>query len=264
MFRAIFSLRHRCKDQIFLTWNETADKFHQLLQDLLYNVYPNLETKINIGLKTHMLSVYLENLDGALYSRVYHDPTIPKYTLPYVLGDAKVAHSHWFRSALIRAVRYCTSVFDFQQERIYLEITCLRNGYSLEFVEQRLKHFHAQFDAISLRSNLEQNVYDKLRHRLFNFMSEQHSFSKTNRELEKNNLRISLTYLYQLGPKHTFDTMFKEILSKHLYPPSKLASVPKSKQVRCILKTKQQYSLNALLSQQKPSHPLFNEKIIGF
>ncbi|CAF4337030.1 unnamed protein product, partial [Rotaria magnacalcarata] len=37
--------------------------------------------------------------------------------------------SHWLRSSLIRAVRYCTTIEDFNQERIYLEMTYLANGY---------------------------------------------------------------------------------------------------------------------------------------
>jgi len=213
--------------------------------------------------KIQFLNAHLENLNGTLFSCVYHDPTIPKYTLPYVIGDAKVAHSHWLRSALIRAVRYCVSVFDFNQERIYLEITCLANGYSLEFIEQRIQHFYTHFGATSLRSALDQHVYDKLRHRLFNFISEQNHYSKKNQELEKNNQRIQLIYLYQFGPKQKFDKKLREILLKHLYTSTK-SSLSTDKQIKIILRTKQQYSLNALLSQQKPFHPLLNKKIISF
>ncbi|CAF4142130.1 unnamed protein product, partial [Rotaria sordida] len=56
-------------------------------------------------------------------------------------GHSKLAHSDWFLSALIRAVCYCSSVEDFNQERIYLELTSLTNGYSLLFVEAHVQYF---------------------------------------------------------------------------------------------------------------------------
>jgi hypothetical protein len=251
-----------------LTWNKTADELRQLLQTTMATRDRNFEIDVKIDFKGQFLGAHLQNLSGTLFSSVYHDPDIPKYTLPYVIGDSKAEHSHWLRSALIRAVRYCTSVYDFNHEQIRLEITCLANGYSLEFIEQRIQHFFLHFDALSLRSSLDQNVYEKLRHRLFNFLTEQqHYFLKQNQELEKNNQRIQMTYLYQLGPKYKFNKKLKEILSNHLYPPSKASSalsVPKSKQVKIILKTKQQYSLNAQLSEQKPSHRLLSQKIMTF
>ena len=191
----------------------------------------------------------MENQHGTLYTCIYRDPTQQKYTLPYAIGDTQVAHSHWFRSALIRAVRYCTSVHDFHRERIYLEITCLTNGYSLEFVEQRISHFFNYFGATSLRSSLNQKDYDKLRHRLFNFISEQHRFLDECEELEKSNRRIQLTYHYQFGPKRLFQKRLREILTENLHLPSQ-AFV--KKKIDFIFTTTQQYSLNALLSQQKP------------
>jgi hypothetical protein len=249
----------RCKNQIFFTWNQPVNKLHQLLQTI-DSQYSYVKLEVQIGPKIQFLNASIENLDGTLYTCVYHDPNIQKYTLPYVIGNAKAAHSHWFRSSLIQAVRYCTSVYDFNQERIYLEITCLANGYSLEFVERRIKHFFTHFDATSLRLSLDQNVYDKLRHRLFNFISEQHSFVQKNQELEKKNQRVRLTYLYQFGPKRKFNKKLREILSENLRTTAQSSAASAiNKKIKIVLTTKQQYSLNALLSQQKPSHHLLNK-----
>ncbi|CAF1563519.1 unnamed protein product, partial [Adineta ricciae] len=113
---------------------------------------------------------HIENQNGTLYSRVYYESTIQRYTLPYVIGHAKVVHSHWFRSALIRAVCYCTSVEDFQQERTYLELTLLINGYSLLFVETHVKHFFNHFHAQTLRFSRSQSAYDNFRQQWFTFV----------------------------------------------------------------------------------------------
>ena len=39
------------------------------------------------------MNVYIENRHGHLYTRVHHDPTIQRCTLPYVTGHSKLAHS---------------------------------------------------------------------------------------------------------------------------------------------------------------------------
>ena len=135
-------------------------------------------------------------------------------------------------------------------------MTCLANGYSLEFVQQRIEHFFIHFDAISLLSILDQKVYDQLRHRLFNFISEQNEFSRTNEDLEKKKQLIRLTYSYEYGPKCTFNEQLQEIILKYLNPDPTDYTHP----IKIKISTKHQYSLNGLLSQQKPSHALFMKK----
>ncbi|CAF5206116.1 unnamed protein product [Rotaria magnacalcarata] len=176
------------------------------------------------------------------------------YTLPYVIGHSKVSYSHWFRLALIRAVRYCTSVTDFNQERVYLEVTWLANGYSLKFIEKRINHFYSHFDAVSLRTCLDQQVYKKLRHRLFNFIHEQRTYLKNNEELDKKNERVQLTYLYEFGPKRQFNQRLQEILSRNLKTTNNTSS--KTNPIKIKMMTKHQHSLNALFSEQNPLHNL--------
>ncbi|CAF4227361.1 unnamed protein product, partial [Adineta steineri] len=147
------------------------------------------------------------------------------------------------------------------QERFYLQTTCLVNGYSLEFVDHRIHHFFTYFDAISLLSVLNQDEYDKLRRRLMTYIGEQKEYHLKNKELEKNKQLIRLNYLHEFGVKYEFNRQLKEILSKNLVDKN----APFIKQKLTInLSTIHQYSLNALLSQQKPSHPLFNKEKMFF
>lgn len=252
-------LLFRCHNEIFFTCNESVDEFRPILQKI-ENQSPDIGAKFTMGQEVQFFDVHLVNDNGTLYTCVHHDSNVQKYTLPYVIDNASEAHSHWLRSALIRAVRYCTSVFDFNQERIYLEITCLTNGYSVEFVEQRIHHFFKHFDALALRrsSSLDQRVYEQLRHRLFNFIHEQQQFSRANQELESNNQQIRLSYFYQYGPKHKFNEKLKEILLANLHLPANVSFEKKHQKLKILLTTKQKCSLNALLSQQKPDHPLLN------
>ncbi|CAF1455023.1 unnamed protein product [Adineta steineri] len=250
----------RCQNQIFFTWNRSTNTLREILQTF-GSEHAHIEFDIKIDSTVPFLDVHVENYHGTLFTRVYHDSNSQKYTLPYVIGNSRSAHSHWLRSALIRAVRYCISVYDFNQERLYLQATCLVNGYSLEFVDDRIRHFFKHFDGVSLLSVLNQDEYDKLRRRLMNYINEQKEYNLKNKELEKNKQLIRLNYLHEFGPKYEFNRQLKEILSNNLVDKK----IPFIKQQLTInLKTIHQYSLNGLLSQQKPSHPLFNKEKMFF
>ena len=243
----IFHYLCRCGNQFFFTWNETSAELRNILR-VIQQQTNNVHLDINIDSSVHFLDAYVENRHGALYSRVHCDPSTQKYTLPYVVDHPKIFHSHWLRSALIRAVRYCTSVDDFDHERIYLEMACLANGYALEFVEKRIQHFFTHFDAASLRLALDSQVYAKLRHRLFNFISEQQQYCGAHRELAKNNQLVQLSYQYQFGANREFEKRCRQILTQHL----NASATSSTNEIKIIFRMKHQYSLNALLSRQQP------------
>lgn len=231
------------------------DEFNRL-KLLLEQDAINLRFDININTNARFLGAYLENRHGTLYSRVDHDIIMQNYTLPYVLHRPIQAHSHWLRSALIRAVHYCTSVHDFNRERIYLELTCFSNGYSLHFVDERVQHFFKYFNASSLRICSDQDVYDQLRKRLMNFIKEQQTWLEHRHECEKKNQRIYTSYFYEYGPKRKFQQDLTAILTPHIEASTLGIFSAAINKPKLILRTKQYYSLNALLSKQKPSHPL--------
>ncbi|CAF1049326.1 unnamed protein product [Rotaria sordida] len=243
----------RYHNQLFFTWNDTKENLIHMIE-MANTDKLNIHVDIKMGSNATFLQAYLENQHGTLYSRVHHDSTIQKYTLPYVItGHSKEAHSHWLRTSLLRAVRYCTSVDDFNQERIYLEVTFLANGYTIEFVEKRIEQFFTHFNALSLRSDLDQHVYNKLRLRLFNFINEQKRMIQNYHRLEREKKRFRLSYLYDSGPKLQFNQQLQEIFTQNLNTHDPLS---KYRDLQLIVSTKNPYTLNTLLSEYKPSHPL--------
>lgn len=245
----------RCRDRLFFTWNQSSELFEQAIERVRQRASQiKFETKINF--QVDFLQVYIENRQGVLYTRVYHDPLVQKYTLPFVNRHTYVEHSHWLRSSLIQAVRYCTSVEDFNHERAYLQVTLLANGYGLEFIEKRMAHFYHHFDVVSLRQTFNQQVYDRLRHQMFNFSNEQNKRCKEEQELDERKQLVHLTYSYQYGPCLEFERQCQRLLSQQV--ASRLKILPNK--MKIILQTKQQYTLNALLSQQKPSNEIVQRK----
>jgi hypothetical protein len=202
-----------------------------------------------MGLNVRFLNAYIENREGQLYSRVYRDPSIQSYVLPYVVGHSKLNHSEWLRSALIRAVCYCSSVEDFHQERIYLEVTCLVSGYSFLFVETHVQHFFNYFNAESMRYRVDQTKYHSFRSHWFDFLEMQRTLTDQLQKLDDNGKVIRLNYLYDYGPRCQFNQEFHHCWSKH-FNNHPILSDDKSK---IILTTTHLHSLNALLARHKSS-----------
>ena len=248
----------RYKNQIFFTWNQSLNELGEILK-VMTSKYDHLDFDIHIEEKLTYLDIYLENHHGLLYSRIHHRQNQQSYTLPYTPnGNSIRTHSHWLRSSLIRAVRYCTTMEDFNQERIYLEMTYLANGYSLEFIEKHMEHFFTFFDGKKLQQlPLDQRLYEKFRHRLFNFMSEQRQYMEKKQESFKKNRRFHLSYTHDnMSAKGEFNKKLRKILSENI--PLHDVTFENNKLQLDIIPN-YQYSLNALLSRQRPSHPILNK-----
>ena len=211
--------------------------------------FPQFHLKTSLGQCVQFLSARIENRHGHLYTSVYHDPRMPKYTLSYAVGHAKVNHRLWLRSALMRAVRFCSNFLDFKQEEIYLEMTCLANGYSIDFVETQLKHFYLRFNAEKVRLSLDQTAYERLRRRLFDFLHLQHRLWAKEQELDDQDFIFRFSYPYDYGSYHQFQQKFCELWSTYLKDDAQLSH----QNTKTILTTQHIFSLNTLLAGQNPS-----------
>ncbi|CAF1049465.1 unnamed protein product [Rotaria sordida] len=72
-------------------------------------------------------------------------------------------------------------------------------------------------------------------------------------DLEKQRKRFHLSYLYDSGPKLQFNQQLQEIFARKLNTQDPLS---KYRNLQLIVSTKNPYTLNTLLSEYKPSHPL--------
>lgn len=245
----------RHKNQLFFTWNGPKEELQKVLQ-LLDKVDPNVHLKVSMGLKVHYMNILVENRSGQVYSRVDHTKQQQMYTLPYVEHHPIEEHSDWLRFALLRAVCCSTSIMDFQQERIYLELSYLSNGYSLFFVEQRVDHFFNHFHASTMRYSADQKLYDSFRLKVMNFVEQQQLLVEKTRLFDDDRKLFHLHYLYEYGPRSRFHESFYRLWQEHFKRGQPL-SLDKSK---ILLTTKQQYGLNALLVQPKPLYRTLNPK----
>jgi hypothetical protein len=249
ILKLISLIHYRHNDQIFFTWNGSNDELHTLLQTVRTE-QPNVHFQSLIASRLPYLNAFIDNRQGQLYSRVYHHPVIQDYTLPYVVGHSKLQHSDWLRSALIRAVCYCSLVDDFIQERIYIELTFLVNGYSLLFVECHVQHFFQYFNAANMHYSSNQTMYDIFRRQCFDFMEDQHKLSDKLQRVDNNGNLIRIKYLHEYGHRCQFNKGFHRLWSNYFTNHPKLSE----KISTILLTTKNVHSLNALLAKQKSTY----------
>ncbi len=238
----------RYHDIGILTWNETSHPLHICINEL-NEQNPDIQLTTSVGVHVHFLHAYIENQQGLLYTRVYHDPMIQPFLLPYASDHPRLVHRQWFRFALVRAGQYCSSFEDFQEERVQIELTFLANGYSLDFVQFHVKQFLKRFSPFDQPINLHRLTYTSFRQQLFRYFNQRKLDLKQQPPVESiPKHRLSqLHYLYDWGTRYEFNQKFYELWSTILNKDPLFSKF----RLKIRLHSKHCYLSNTLLVQYK-------------
>ena len=237
----------RYHNTVFFTWSESKSKLDQLLKKVTFTLPSDLQTKISIGNKVHFLNAYIENQNGHLHTRVYHNPSKQLFLLPYASEHPRLTHRQWYRYALVRAVQYCATLEDFHEERQQIELSFLANGYSLDFVEYHLRQFFKRFAHV-YQSNvsMDQNRYMKIRQEIFRFVQQQKDAYREQQQWIQNRRLLSFYYLFDWGTRHIFNAQFYQLWNEIIGEDPNF----KAQGYKVILKSKHCYSSYTLLAQR--------------
>jgi hypothetical protein len=82
-------------------------------------------------------------------------------------------YSTLIRASLIRAVLCCSNMIDFYNERYDIEETFRSNSYTWNFINDHVEQFFREFNALELKSRLDQLKYEKLRRLIYEYDQEQ-------------------------------------------------------------------------------------------
>ena len=131
----------------------TSNMSQQYIQDQLDFMNKvdkqNIQITYTIGLSTDFLDVHIENDHGTLKTSVFHKPAAEPYVLPFSSDHPRHIHINIPYEALLRAARYCSDVYAFDQERLHIEMTLLLNGYPPAFLKTSFQSI------ISIESSLK-------------------------------------------------------------------------------------------------------------
>ncbi|CAF4078673.1 unnamed protein product, partial [Rotaria sordida] len=125
-------------DDIFMTWNKSENELKVLL-DEANTWHPNIKLDYKIGKSLPFLDVLLTNNNGILSTSVYHKPATEPYVTPFISDHPRHVFMNIIKTSLTRAIRYSSTFEVFNNERRYIKLMLLYNGYTSTYIE---KEFH--------------------------------------------------------------------------------------------------------------------------
>ncbi len=123
----LFIWLRRYIDDIFFTSNESLDTINKMLNDA-NNLHPNIKLVRHIGTSASFLDVYIENKNGTLATSVYHKEAAEPYVVPFKSDHPRHIFKNVIDTALMRAVRYSSTLSAFNEERRSIKLMFLYNG----------------------------------------------------------------------------------------------------------------------------------------
>ncbi|CAM4959243.1 unnamed protein product [Rotaria socialis] len=157
----------RYVDDIFFTSNDSLECIDQML-DEANNFHPNIKLVRQIGRSVPFLDVLIENRKGTLTTSVYHKEAAEPYVVPFGSDHPDHVFRNTVDTAITRAVRYSTTLSQFEEEIRQMKLMFLYNGYSPRHIHRRLttlfSKYLSKYFILPMLNNPDD--FDYLRHQL--------------------------------------------------------------------------------------------------
>lgn len=98
--------------------------------DRMNKSHPNIKLVLEIGRSIPFLDVLIENKSGTLITSVYHKEAAEPYVVPFTSDHPRHVFRNIINTALLRALRYSTTLCQFNEEKRLIKLMFLYNGYS--------------------------------------------------------------------------------------------------------------------------------------
>ncbi len=118
---------YRYLDDIFFTSNQPLDAINQLL-NVANNLHPNIKLVRQIGTGVPFLDLLIENKNDLLATSVYHKEAAEPYIVPFKSDHPRHVFNNIIDGALMRAVRYSSTLSPFNEEQRSIKLPLLYNG----------------------------------------------------------------------------------------------------------------------------------------
>ena len=161
----------RYLNQIFFTWNESKDDLQTLLNQVNIIHSKHIPTQITtiIDSKIKYLDVEISHHEGRLQTRVYHDINYEPYALPYLL-ETKIKSQDYedlLVEALIRALFYCSNIDEFENERLFIEVSFIINDKSIDKTQRIVHEVLVRYNTFIADTCIDENTYENRRRQHF-------------------------------------------------------------------------------------------------
>ena len=258
---------YRYIDDVFMSSNMSVDAIQAKLDLMNQKDEKHIKITYSVGYKVEFLDVHIENCHGTLATSVYHKPAAEPYVLPFSSDHPRHIHVNIPYEALLRASRLCSHVYEFDKERLGIEMILLLNGYPPRFIRRHFDRFFRFNEVVQVFTELDPIQYDKLHQKLLYLPTRrekkyerrtrddncEHLYENDEKLAKKqwNKRVLMLPHTYESGPLLDFKREFRKLWAKsYAYKGSIM------KGVRLVMTTLSNPSLNDLLVQKKPSRSL--------
>ncbi|CAF1578342.1 unnamed protein product, partial [Adineta ricciae] len=144
-------------DDIFFTSNQPLNKINEML-DNGNDFHPNIKLVRQIGKNVSFLDVFIANDHGTLKTCVYHKEAAEPYTVPFNSDHPHHTFRNVIGTALLRAVRYSSTLSTFQKEQRTIKLMLLYMNYTPRFIYSR---FHSFITIHAKTSNIQPFIHDE-------------------------------------------------------------------------------------------------------
>ncbi|CAF0911704.1 unnamed protein product [Rotaria sordida] len=115
-------------DDIFLTTNDSIEQVQQMLNEA-DNYHPDIKLIYEISNSVSFLDLQIENVNGQLQTSVHHKHSAEPYLLPFKSDHPHHLFGNNITTALLRTIRYCSTLEAFNREQRYIKTMLLYAGY---------------------------------------------------------------------------------------------------------------------------------------
>jgi hypothetical protein len=165
---------YRYRDEVFITWNQSENQLRTLLATANSQFPQTMWLTTAIGEKIHFRDIELGQRHGVLRTSVYHELETEDDLLPpflNVIPRPILDTSKWLRTALFKAIRYCSNAAAFNEEKYLIQSTLERNSFAKIIYTDGYEEFLNKFAIYMIYSPFNQDHYQMMRQQAFRYDS---------------------------------------------------------------------------------------------
>lgn len=145
-------------DDIFMTTNQTHADIQQQLE-IAAHKDANIRINYQIDSSVDFLDVTIVNAHGKLKTTIYHKPAAEPYILPYTSDHPRHIHRNIPYGALLRALRICSTMHDFNVELCRIDVSLLLNNYPPSFITKQFHRLTRSNNVMLTSAQMHEELY---------------------------------------------------------------------------------------------------------
>ncbi|CAF1130526.1 unnamed protein product [Adineta ricciae] len=153
--------------EMFFTWKKSKQDLIHLIQTSFHQKeFPESTFRSTIGVNVTYTDMEINHHNGHLRTKVFHKNPYEPYCLPYFSGYSSFEYRSIIRASILRAIRSCQDVNDFEHELKFMQLSFFFNQVPWIEIQRYIHLFDQEFQLQTQRYRYCQSEYNELRQRI--------------------------------------------------------------------------------------------------